>query len=245
MTHRRRIAYAVAVVGPPLLAGALSPLRGSGLMAAAAIALVIPVLGAAVLGGRGPGVVGAILGAASFDYFLTAPFRSFRIAGTDDVAITTVLLLVGLVVAQLDSARDGADRRAADRSRDLDSLRRVAGLGAGGGDVGWLIRAARSELIELLGTEAIDFRPGPPPSHLLLLGHGKVTASGNVAGRTPEDACTLAIPVNAGGRHHGHFLVRYPTRVPAAVPTQQRAQAMAVAEMLGAAIGRAPRMSAN
>ena len=242
---RRVFAYVVAVAGPPLPAAALAPLRASDLAPALAIGLVVPVLAAAMLGGRGPGAVGAILGAAAFDYFLTAPYRSFRIAGTDDIVITAVLLLVGLVVAQLESARERADRSAADRSRDLDSLRRVAGLGAGGGDVGWLIRAACAEMVELLESDNVEYRPGPAPNHLFRLGHGKVTLPGNAAGRSPEDSCTVAGPVDNGGHHIGHFLVRYPEPVPAAIPTKKRMQAMAVAEMLGAAIGRAPRMSAN
>jgi hypothetical protein len=121
----------------------------------------------------------------------------------------------------------------------------VAGIGAGGGDVGWLIRAACQEVSELLESGDVEYRPGPAAANLVSLGHGKVTAPANARQRSPEDACAVAIPIDNSGRHIAHFQVRYPTPVPGAIPKQKRAQALAVAEMLGAAIARMPSISAN
>src|SRR5262245_55983456 len=92
---------AVGVFGSIVLSVAMIPLRGHLDNDVMALALVIPVLLAAVLGGRWPGAVSALTAAICFDFFFTVPYQSMRIAGTDDVSSFFVLLIVALIAAEV------------------------------------------------------------------------------------------------------------------------------------------------
>jgi len=229
---------------PVAVAAASYPLRTS-VGPALALVLVLPVVGAAAWGGRGCGVAAAVVGALGFDFFLTVPYLSLRIHGPDDVVVTAVLLAVGSIVSQLVALRRRSDERAERSEADLVSLRRTAGLAAGADDVGWMIQAAAAELSSLLGSGDVEYRPGPAPSNLPRLGHAHVTIP--TAGPHPAGSPdrTVVIPVDRAGRHLAHFLVRLDADGLFEVPIEQRARAMVVADLLGAAIDRAPRVSMN
>ena len=245
MSTTRRIGYLVALVGPIALSVLLLPLRSTEVGPALALVLVIPLVGGAALGGRGPGVVGAVVTAACYDFFFTRPFNSLSINATEDILTTVALLVVGWIVSELLVQRQRSDAAAAARERDVRSLRRVAGVGAGGDDPGWLILAACSELAEMLDVEVVDYVPGPPPVGLALLGHGKVVVpSGSPDG--PHGQWMVAVPVGREGHVPAHFLVEFPSSgALLAVPPDARAQVVAVADLLGGALSRVPRPSVN
>ena len=66
-----------------------------------ALALVVPVLIAAVVGGRIAGAIAAIAAALCFDFFFTLPYLSLRIAGSNDLTSFFVLLVVALIAAEV------------------------------------------------------------------------------------------------------------------------------------------------
>lgn len=235
----------VALASMPIAVAAASwPFRDRA-AAALALVLVLPVVGAAIWGGRTCGVVAALVGAVGFDFFLTTPYLSLRIHGADDVVVTVVLLAVGLIVAELVDSRRRSDDRADRTEADLVSLRRTAGLGAGGDDLGWMIHAAAEELSAVLGVGDVEYRPGPGPDHLPRLGHGRVTIPSRGPHPAGSPSRTVVIPVDRAGRHLAHFLVRFDGADLVDVDSEQRARAMVVADLLGAAIARAPRISMN
>src|SRR5262249_28924059 len=131
-------------------AGALVPLRSHLPNADFALILVIPVLLAAVIGGRIAGAVTAAVAALAFDFVYTQPYLSLRIGSKDDVATFFVLILVALVAAEVGSRarRGSADARRA-RS-ELDRLVRIVELSARGAEIEDVVLSARSELIGLL-----------------------------------------------------------------------------------------------
>ena len=92
---------AVGVFGSIVLSVALIPLRGHVDNDVMALALVVPVLLAAVLGGRWPGAASALVAATSFDFFFTLPYQSLRIASGDDISTFVVLLIVALIAAEV------------------------------------------------------------------------------------------------------------------------------------------------
>jgi K+-sensing histidine kinase KdpD len=235
-------ALAVAVLAPAVLAVVMYPFRNTLAAPALPMLFVLPVVVAAMIGGRGPAVLAALVGAAAFDFFLTEPFWSFRIHGQADVVVAVTLAVVGLAVAELVSSRDRSAALARQRARDLASLQRVAGLGAGSEDRGWLIVAAETELEELLDVPAIEFRPGAVPADAIRLGHGKLTVP---AARPERAARPLVVPVAAAGREIGYFVVAQPPGRVFSLSSQRRAQAIAVADLLGAALARTPNASAN
>lgn len=126
-------------------------------------------------------------------------------------------------------------------------MRRVAGVGAGGDDPGWLISAAGDELVELLDADAVEYVPGPPPPGLPRLGHGKVVVpSEPAAGQRSLGSALLVLPVERSGLTLAHFVIELPDRSRlVSLSVQDRARAVAVADLLGGALARRTRPSAN
>jgi hypothetical protein len=244
--HRSTLlATVVAIIAPVLISLAMVPIRDSRIAPGMAVVLVLPVVVAAALGGWRTGAVAAVMGALSFDVLLTAPYGSLRIDGADDVLVPVVFLVVGLVVSHLVTDRRRSEQRAAHHEDNLQSLRRYAGIEAGSDDLGWLIRSACTELSDLLGGPEVEYRPGPAPEGMTRLAHGKVIVPAGGLGPATTDGTTVALPVDRAGRHLAHLLIHYPDTGIFGVPLQRRAQAVAVADMLGAAIDRGAPMSWN
>jgi two-component system sensor histidine kinase KdpD len=95
------LGYAAAlamVAGSALLGLALEPSAGT----SAIDLLFLPaVLGAAVLGGRGPALLAALTAALAYNFFFTAPRMTFHVDDPSDLVTILVLFAVALVVSQL------------------------------------------------------------------------------------------------------------------------------------------------
>src|SRR4029450_7532350 len=87
--------YVVACLAPIVVAAMLVPLRDELVSTNLALILVLTVVVAAVIGGRGPGAVAAIVATISYDFFLTRPYLSFRIDSADDIETTVIRLFIG------------------------------------------------------------------------------------------------------------------------------------------------------
>lgn len=78
------------------------------------VLLYIPaVLAAAVHGGLGPALTAAVASALAFNFYFTAPFRTFFIHRPADVVTVAVLFVVALVTSQLTAALNEQARLAA------------------------------------------------------------------------------------------------------------------------------------
>ena len=118
------IGLAIGVLGSLALSVAMIPLRDHLHNDNMALALVVPVLIAAVIGGRLAGAVSAITAALCFDFFFTQPYQSLRIASSNDIASFVVLLIVALISAEVGiRARRGGQPRAS-RARISTALPR-------------------------------------------------------------------------------------------------------------------------
>src|SRR5436853_2825620 len=135
----------------PIVAGAaLVAVRGHVDPANVALVLGIIVVVAGSVGGRAAGAVAALTAAASYDFFHTKPYLSLLIPDADDVEMTVLLLVLGLISGQL-----AWRTRVAARQRDggrggLDQIRRLADQVARGHESADVIATARGELVELL-----------------------------------------------------------------------------------------------
>ncbi|MER7837925.1 DUF4118 domain-containing protein [Streptomyces sp. NPDC096040] len=109
MPTRDRVALATGPVAPFLVSVALVPFRTGLSHTNAALILVVVVVAVAALGSRTAGAVAALSaaawfarGAAAIGYsFLTRPYETFDISATADIETAVLLLVVGLIVAQL------------------------------------------------------------------------------------------------------------------------------------------------
>ncbi len=230
------IGIAVGALGAMILAFLLVPLRDHVPNADMALALVIPVLAGAIIGGRIAGLVSAVVAAFSFDFVFAKPYNSLRIASKDDVATFVVLAIVALVAAELGvrARRGGADAREA-RS-EIDRLYRVAEFSARGVELDDVVSAARAELMGLFQLADCIYEPIPSGPELPRLGqrgaleHARLVAAGDFL--LPTGGVEVA--VKGRGRPFGR-LVLYANEATRA-PLQKRLVAVAIADELGCAL---------
>jgi hypothetical protein len=152
-----------------VIAGALVPFRDHLPNADMALALVIPVLLAAIVGGRVAGATTAVVAALTFDFVFTQPYLSLRIESKDDAWTFVFLFIVAMVAAEVGirSRRGGAAAR--ETRSELDRLLRVSELAARGADVDDVVMATRAELIGLFDLDECVYqaeRSGPELPHL-------------------------------------------------------------------------------
>jgi hypothetical protein len=210
------------------------PLRGHLHNDNMALALVIPVLIGAVLGGRRAGAASAGVAAICFDFFFTRPYLSLRISSDNDLASFFVLLVVALIAAEVGiRARRGGNSATESRS-DFDRLYRVIELAARGGDIDDVVLSARAELIGLFGLADCIFETTPGASALPRLGiHGAIEGAQLVATHTDFLLPTggVEIPVVGRGREFGRLVLFTSESVRA--PLQRRLIAVAIADEVG------------
>ena len=103
----------------------------------------------------------------SFDFFFTHPYQSLKIDSSDDIQTTVLLLVIGLVVAELVTFarrhRSGLD---AARRRDHVRLHRVAELVATDSDAEDVVLSVQAELIGLLSLRDCRYETAPYTSEL-------------------------------------------------------------------------------
>ncbi len=97
------------------------PIRAHLSVATAALVLVVPVVGAVVVGGLGAGVTSAVAGFLVYDFVFIPPYYTLSVGAAENWAAlgvyAVVVLLVAQVVAHLESARHEAQQRAAETQR--------------------------------------------------------------------------------------------------------------------------------
>jgi uncharacterized protein DUF4118 len=230
-------ARALAVLGPIAVSGILVAFRDQFRPSDAALVLVLVVLAAAILGGRSGGAASAVVSALCFDFFFTRPYYSFTINNRDDIETTIVLLIVGLAVGEL-VVRTRRSRQVAQASRrEVEQVRRVAALGAGGEAAGKLIQILQRELVEALEVRAARFERPPFATVLPRLGHGSVTIPAQTNGTPHGPGNEVELPVWGQGREFGRFVLVLPTdSTGVSINPDDRALAAALADQLGAAL---------
>jgi hypothetical protein len=233
------VGWIAALLGPVAVSGIMVGFRGELFPTNAALVLVLPVLAAAILGGRLGGAVSAGVAALCFDFFFTRPYYSFTINRRDDIETTVVLLAVGLVVGELVVRSRRLRRLATASRREVEQVRRVAELAAGAGSRGRLINLVEREVVELLGARGARFERPPFSTTLPRLGHGQVTlpAEDPNGDRPLGPRNEVELPVWGRGHEIGRLVLVLPVNtVGVALPSNDRAIAIALVDQLGAVL---------
>jgi hypothetical protein len=211
-----------------------------------ALVLGIIVVVAGAVGGRAAGMVAALTAAASYDFFHTRPYLSLLIHDVDDVEMTILLLVLGLVSGQL-----AWQTRVAARQRDggrggLDQIRRLADRVAHGNESADVIAAARDELSTLFDLVDCRFEAAPFQDRLDLpcLERNGVVARRRYRmqpGRELELELPvegIALPVLSRGQIVGRFLLDFGPGAGATL--EERVVAIALADQVGASLAVYP-----
>ena len=124
-TRRRAWGYGGAVAAPLVAAAVLKPLQPTLNLASDVSVYLVVVVAAALVGGLGPALVSAGVGALALNYWFTPPYGTLSIRNPNDVialvAFVTVAALVSWVVdlaaRRSEAAAAAAEVEAADRLR--------------------------------------------------------------------------------------------------------------------------------
>jgi Domain of unknown function (DUF4118) len=227
------VGAAIGALGALVIAGVLVPFRDHLPNADMALALVVPVLLAAIVGGRIAGAATAVVSALTFDFVFTQPYLSLRIASKDDVATFVVLLIVAMVAAEVGIRGRRGGVAARESRSELDRLLRVADLSARGADVDDVVMSARAELIGLFGLDECVYQAERSGPELPRLGNrGALEGARLVAwGDFLLPTGGVEVPVMGRGRELGRLVLYASEATRASI--EKRLVAVAIADELG------------
>jgi hypothetical protein len=234
------VGLAVAVLGPVMVALALVPVRSELDNANLALILVLAVVIAAIVGGRGAGALAAVMATASFDFFLTRPYLSLKIETSEDLEAVLVLLGVGLLVGAVASRGRRSERGRERAAEAISRVHRVAELVAQGAPIEDVVSAISRELRALLSLQDcwLEF---PPFVYVMprLERSGSIGATEHswLAGGLVLSEDGVELPVLERGVEGARIVLIGDPAV--AVTIEERVVAVALADQLGAALALA------
>jgi K+-sensing histidine kinase KdpD len=201
----------IAVGAPLAVSGGLYPVRDVVANSAAALILVLLVVGCAATGDRASGLLAGVASAAGFNFFLTAPYLSLRIDKAEDIQLTVLLLLISTAVTEL--ALWGV-RQATVASQQAGFVRGVlesADLATGVARLPDAMERVSESIRKTLGAERVTFEYGEHDSASAVVNRdGSVRCRGvdlDVrANGLPSDRYSV-IPVAQHGAQVGYFQI--------------------------------------
>lgn len=236
--HRPGI-VAAAVVLPLAWCLTAAQFRTSITASTDALVLVVLVVAVAVTGDRIAGLSAAVSGGLWFDYFLTAPFNRFTIDDSNDIEVTVLLVVVGIVVTELGLWGRRQQAQASRRAGYLDGVVVTSKIVAGQFSLNELGGQVATHLTDLLDVDSCRFvADGSVPSHAPVLDiDGEVRANGKKLdvdrNGLPVLEETILVAQHHGVRY-GQFLITAATRV-SCPNLEQRRVAVLLADQVGAA----------
>ncbi|MDQ6797117.1 MAG: PAS domain-containing sensor histidine kinase [Actinomycetota bacterium] len=228
---------ALGGLGALLAAMAMVGVRGEVSNANVALVLVVFVLLGALVGGRLAGTFSAAVAAISFDFFHTQPYNSLKIASSDDLQTTLILLAIGIVVGEIGAwARRGREAMKQDRT-EIWRIHRVAEAVARGDSVDDVTLSVAAEISAALTLSDCRFEPSRSGgSRASLQRDGRVVGAGHAYGRggveLPPEGVELT--VLGRGRQFGHLVLMPAPGV--VLSLERRMIAVALADQLGQAL---------
>jgi Domain of unknown function (DUF4118) len=220
---------------PVAVAAAWVPVRNDLPNTDVALVLVLCVGVAAMIGGRWAYVIGALAGAAAFDFFDTPPYGQLYMTRGRDVVTTLVLVAVGLLVGELCVRLSAYRLIATRREGDFTVMSSAARLMAE--DASMVVEALAGELVSRLGLVDCDFEHGPPVAD-----RPYVTRDGSLVsfdGASSDCSLTeIDLPVWVGTEVAGRYRMQLSSGSP---PSHDRLiAAVGIAEQAGAALAASP-----
>lgn len=237
----RRVGWALAVMAPVAVAGALVLLREDIDRSTATLVLVLPVVVVAVVGGPWPAAVAALIAPLAFDVLLTQPYYEVRIHAAEDVEAMVILLAIGVLVGQLVArearTRGGMTTRGSEVAALLSMIQATRAMG----ELPPAEQATKAlqRIFTLRECRwAPEYQGGAYPrlTRSGEIGEGVRAGEGTLKDQAPLPRAGVELPVTDGNDELGHLIL-----MPAddtAVSREERAVALAIADLLGLALGK-------
>jgi hypothetical protein len=215
MTEKRRAVVRLAAIVVPVVVAALACLaRGFLANTGAALLLVLVVVAVAVAGDRIAGVLAALVSAASFDFFLTAPYYQFAILQRDDIETAVLLLAIGSAVSEIAWWGRRQSAQSSRRAAYLSGVALAARLAAEGSPTQNVADTIAGMMTEVLDLDDCRFEPpttAEPSSkdRPVLHRDGSITWAGRTVDVHREglpDMDMIELPAGHGGEG-GRFLL--------------------------------------
>jgi hypothetical protein len=215
--HRAAVRW-LSVLVPLLVSSGLYLAVGLVPNSAAALVLVLFVVGAAATGDRLAGVLAAVSSAVGFDFFLTVPYLQLRIDSVEDVLLAGLLLLVGVAVSELASWGIRQSAVASQQSAFVKGALESADLAAGSTSLPDALDRVADSIKRVLGAEQVSFEYGDhDPTAAAINRDGTMRYKGRVfdvdlTGLPVGPYVYTAIPVVQQGAQVGFFRIANPTQ---------------------------------
>lgn len=241
----RQVVLAWAVLAPLIAAALLQALGDRVTTTTAALILVLLVVASAASGLRSAGIVAALSAGAWFDFFLTEPHGSFKVANSDDIQATVLLLLVGVAVSEIALWGRRQEAKASRRAGYLDGVFGTADIVAQtGASPDALIERVRHQIVSILDIDSCRFEPlGAEIRSATRLNHdGSVTRRGAEVdvdrhGLPTDDL--IVLDVSQGSALQGRFSLAASTRVVRPTVEQRRVVVLLADQVASALSARA------
>ena len=198
-----------------------------------ALLLVLSVAVAAEVGGRGAGLIAAVVSATAFDFFDARPYGQLSMTEGRDVVTALFLVGVGVVVGELTVRLRRYRALAARRGEDFAIMSGAAQLMGFGEEATMVVAALGGELVARLGLADCQFEIGPLTGERPHVTREGVVVDGH--GRPPTGRLAeVDLPVWAGGELVGRY--RMTLRDGARPGRDRLVAAVGIAEQAGAAL---------
>lgn len=139
---------------------------------------MLVIVAAACTGYRSAGVMAAISTGVWFDFFLTAPYLTFRVASAADVETLVVLIALGVVISKIIQWGRRYQFELRDRDAYLQALLAISDAGGRRGQRA--LDAVSSHLVAMLDLDACTWVnwSTPMPPHSTGMDRSAITAGG-------------------------------------------------------------------
>ncbi len=212
-----RLLLVLAALLPPLLGWLLSLVPGLVAGPAAALLFVLVVVAVASTGRRTAGLLAAASGALSFDYFLTAPYRTLQILDPADVEVAVGLLLVGVAVTELALWGRRQQARASEQAGYLDAMVEAAQqLRSGSASPEAVLEQIEHQLVGVLELDRAHFEPVPGTDLPRLEPDGRLRDADRLVNVVRDGLPTdteISLPIRSGQHVLGEFRLIAATHV--------------------------------
>ncbi|HEY7626085.1 MAG TPA: DUF4118 domain-containing protein [Ilumatobacteraceae bacterium] len=210
-TSQEPAGHIALAIGPAValaVAGLLDPVRDDFGLANVALVLSCIVVVAA-LAGRAAGLTTAVTAATAYNFFHTQPYHSLRIDAGRDIATVGLLIVIGIIVAEMSAWRRRVQAASERRLQGVRALESVAAQLADGATTDDIWTSIRAALIDTLGLADCRYEPGVGPSVAVL------PRSGSLVGQAMRLTATgfelpaegVAIPVTYASQTFGHIVL--------------------------------------